>query len=88
MLIPICAVTASDQASPSTWFSHDTGPHTVCFQLLSNLLYFPPGTKCWRTLRLRFAFQNNKINPATLQHKNPSQLSAAYRESLDSTDGT
>ena len=66
------------KASLGAGTSHGISPGIICFQLLLNLARLPLGTMCWRTLHLRFAFQNNKSILLLFYHKSLHWLSVAY----------
>lgn len=60
MLIPKSAATASDQALTICLAQPQHQPQYGLLPTAPNLVYFPPGTTCWRTPRFRFVFKKKK----------------------------
>ena len=60
MLVPISAVTASDQALTVCLGQPQHQPRYGWLPMAPNLVCFPPGTMCWRIPCFRFAFKKKK----------------------------
>lgn len=79
MLIPKSAATASDQALTICLAQPQHQPQYGLLPTAPNLVYFPPGTTCWRTPRFRFVFKKKKKILSFSYCKNPYPFSAAQR---------
>ena len=86
MLIPKSAATASDQALTICLAQPQHQPQYGLLPMAPNLVYFPPGTMCWRTPRFRFVFKKKK-NPVILLLQKSLPIFCCSEETWYSSNG-